>query len=110
MKMSQETQIQKTILNYLQLKENMWELYFFRSGAGAVRVNNALWKDRFFKTWKAGCSDITICKNGRFVWLEVKTEKWKQSEKQKEAERRIKKAWWEYYIVRSLEEVINLGF
>ena len=69
-----ENIIQKAIINYLQLKENLGELYFFRSWAGAVRVswNN---RDRFFKTWKAWCPDITVLKNWVFYWIEVKNEK-----------------------------------
>lgn len=102
-----ENIIQKSIINYLQLKENLWELYFFRSGAGAIRVTGAS-RDRFFKTGKAWCPDITLLKNWRFIWLEVKNEKWKQSEAQKLAEEKIKKAGWEYYIVRSLEDVRSL--
>lgn len=105
-----ENLIQKAIINYLQLKENIWELYFFRSWAWAVRVKGENGRDRFFKNGKAGCPDITVCKNGKFIWLEVKNEKWKQSEKQKEAEKKINKVWWEYYIVRSVSEVMSLGF
>lgn len=40
----------------------------------------------------------------------VKTEKWRQSEKQKQAEEKIKKAWWNYFIVRNLQDVIDLWF
>lgn len=105
-----ETWIQKSIINYLQLKENLWELYFFRTSSWAVRINNPKWKDRFMKTWKAWCPDITLCKNWKFIWLEVKTETWRQNDNQKKAEERIKKAWWEYHIVRSIEDVINLWF
>lgn len=105
-----ESLIQKWIINYLQLKENSWELYFFRSGAWAVRVNNPSWKDRFFKTGKSGCPDITVCKNGKFIWIEVKTLKGKQTENQKQAEEQILKNWWDYHIVRSMLDVINLWF
>jgi len=104
-----ENLIQKAITSYLQLKENAWELYFFRSGAWAVRVTWQ-YKDRFFKTWKKGCPDVTVVKDWKFYWLEVKNEKWRQSEAQKEAEEKIKKAWWEYFIVRSLNDVIELWF
>ena len=69
-----ENIIQKAIINYLQLKENLGELYFFRSGAWAVRVAWNNWRDRMFKTWKAWCPDITILKNWVFYGLEVKNE------------------------------------
>lgn len=105
-----ENLIQKSIINYLQLKENLGELYFFRSWAWAVRVAWWNWRDRMFKTGKAWCPDITVLKNWVFYGLEVKTEKWKQSESQKKAEEKILKNGWRYFIVRSLEDVINLGF
>lgn len=85
-----EIQIQNMITNYLQLKENLWEPYFFRSWAWAVKVNNPNGKDRFFKSWKAGCPDVTVCKDWRFIWLEVKTKIWRQSDSQKQAEDRMR--------------------
>lgn len=116
----QERLIQKGIVNYLQLQENIWKLYFFRSWAWAVRVSGSNGRDRMFKTGKAGCPDVTVCKpvvvTPEMVWqvmwqftgLEVKNEKGRQSESQKKAQERIEKAWGEYHIVRSLEEVISL--
>ena len=93
-----ENIIQKAIINYLQLKENLGELYFFRSWAGAVKITGQN-KDRFFKTWKAWCPDITVLKNWVFYWIEVKNEKWKQSESQKKAEEKILKNWWKFRIL-----------
>jgi len=106
-----ENLIQNWIVNYLQLKENTWELYFFRSWAWAIKIEWRNWKRwRLFKTWKAWCPDITVCKDWKFYWLEVKDEKWKQNDNQIKAEEKIKNSWWNYFIVRSLEEVINLWF
>lgn len=103
-----ENLIQNGIINYLQLRENQGDLYFFRSGAWAVRVKWAGWRDRFFRTWKAGCPDITVLHDGQFIWLEVKNEKGKQSDNQKTAEERILKSWGKYYIVRSIQDVIDI--
>lgn len=105
-----ENLIQSWIIHYLQIKENIGELYFFRSWSWAVRISNPKWKDRFFKTGKAWAPDITICKDWKFYGLEVKNEKWSQSELQKQAEEKILKSWWEYFIVRSIQDVIDLGF
>jgi hypothetical protein len=76
-------------------------IYYFRSGAGAVKTADG-W---FFKTGRPGCPDITLVVNGKFIGLEVKDVWKKQSEGQKKAEKQIKFAWAEYYVVKSLEEV-----
>ncbi len=76
-----ENLIQNWIINYLQLKENLWELYFFRSWTWAVKIQGENWRDRFFKTWKPGTPDITVCKNWKMKtkW-ETKTS-WRKNKK-----------------------------
>lgn len=99
-----ETLIQAGIIEYLKMLDNMWKIYFFRSGAGAVRTHTG----SFFKTWRKGCPDISVVLNGKYIGLEVKNEKGRQSESQKIAEKDIKKAGWEYYIVKSVDDVIKI--
>lgn len=95
-----ETQLQKTILDYLAYQK---DIYFFRAGSGALRLENGA----YMRTGKAGCPDIVVCLKGRFIGLEVKTEKGRQSDKQKQAEKEIIKAGGIYKIVKSLEDVIH---
>lgn len=96
-----ETQIQNAICQFLQYLENQGKLYFFRSGSGALKTEAG----NYFKTGKAGCPDISLIINGRYIGLEVKTKKGRQTPNQKEAQMRIEKAGGEYYIVRSVREV-----
>jgi len=56
-----------------------------------------------------GRPDIEIIKDGWYIGLEVKQPKTKQSENQKEFERMCKEAGGEYYVVRSIDDVIELG-
>ena len=61
-----------------------------------------------FKVMKAstnGVPDIIACVQGKFIALEVKSEKGRPSKLQIVAQRRIKEAGGESYIVRSVEEV-----
>jgi len=95
-----ENQIQKSILDYLAYKKN---IYYFRAGSGSFKTE----KGGYFKTGSKGCPDIVMSYHGQFVGLEVKTEKGKQSEYQKEAEKQIKKSGGFYYIVTSIDDVIN---
>jgi hypothetical protein len=53
----------------------------------------------------AGVSDlIVILPNGKLIFVEIKTDKSKQSEKQIEFEHRVKALGYEYCIIRSLDE------
>lgn len=104
---SSETEIQSAIIDYLFLKK-----HFF------VRLNNIPpvqyigGKMVFRKMPKGsmkGLPDIMVITDGGYtVWLEVK-DKSKQSDDQKEFERRCKEKGCEYYIVRSIEDVKNVG-
>lgn len=53
----------------------------------------------------SGVSDtIIILPNSKIIFIEFKTPKGRQTEKQKEFEDRIKKHGYAYYIIRSFEE------
>lgn len=93
-----ESQIQKAILDYLSYLPN---IYFFRSGSGAIKTE----KGKYFKTGKKGCPDIIVCKNGKFIGIEVKTEKGKLSPAQIKAREEIIKAGGIYLIAKSIDDV-----
>lgn len=95
-----ESVIQKGILDYLTLYAKTNPIYFFRAGAGAVKTMQG----RYFKTGRAGLPDIVVIKD-KFIGLEVKTKTGRQSQNQKQAEKDIKAAGGEYYIVRSIADV-----
>ena len=101
-KKTPETPIQKDILKFLDDMEKLAKkpLYYFRSGAGAFKVEGG-----FFKTGRAGCPDITLVVNGKFIGIEVKAPGKQQSKNQKEAEKQIKFAGGEYYVVFSVLQV-----
>lgn len=106
--MQLEKGIQTAILNYLSILENQGKpIYAFRTQSGAVPIQRGN-KAGYFKTGRKGAPDITVCYGGRFIALEVKTEKGKLSEAQTEAAIAIKKAGGEYYIVRSVEDLTEI--
>lgn len=96
-----ETEIVKSITDFLSLLENQGKLYFSRVGSGAIKTDTG----RYFKSGKPGCPDIVACIAGQYVGLEVKTDKGRQSDKQKEAQAKIEKVKGHYYIVRSIKDV-----
>ena len=101
-KLNPEGIIQKEIIDFLDDLEKLAKkpIYYFRSGAGAFKVEGG-----FFKTGRAWCPDITLVVNGKFIGIEVKAPKKQQSKNQVEAEKQIKFAGAEYYVVFSVLQV-----
>jgi hypothetical protein len=104
-----EKDIQATICDYLTLKMNQGKLMFWRQNTGGIW--NA--KDQSYRAMPKyslnGVSDIIIVKDGWAIFLEVKRKGTKQSESQLAFEKLVKQNNGEYHVVRSLEDVIELG-
>lgn len=99
-----ESKIVSAICEYLSYKKN---LLFWRQNN--LPVFNG---DRFYAMPKysmRGVPDIIVVKDGFFIGIEVKNKKGKQSEHQKEFERKCKEAGGEYYVIKSIEEVKEIG-
>lgn len=58
------------------------------------------------KGTKKGFPDILVLINGRTIGFEVKTAVGKQSKEQKDIENKFKQHGQEYFVVRTVEEVI----
>ena len=113
-----EIQIQKAIKDYLQILENQGKLMFLRNQAGGYATKEG----HYIKMGKKGSPDLLVWKPSvewddlayeevnivRAIALEVKAEKGKQSPAQKEWQDKFEKFGGEYYIVRSVEEVMNI--
>jgi hypothetical protein len=104
-----ETQIQATICDYLAIRERQNMLMFWRQNTGGIfdvknQVRRALPKHA-----KKGVPDIIVIKAGKFIGLEVKSATGKQSDDQKLFEARLVNNGGTYYVVRSLEEVKQIG-
>jgi hypothetical protein len=95
-----ERDIQKSVLAYLN---HLKKIYFFRSGNGAIRTELG----NFFRTGRPGNPDIVVCYKGIFVGLEIKTKTGKQSPSQEKTEQEIINAGGKYFIIRSIDDVIN---
>lgn len=100
-----ETEVQRGICDYLALKRH----FFWRN-------NNAPIFDATRKTFRAmpkytmkGIPDIIVIKDGFFVGLEVKRANTKLSEHQVEFQKLCKEHGAEYYCVRSIDDVIEIG-
>lgn len=99
-----ETDVQYSICEYLAYRQH----FFWRQN-----TIPALTRDGGFRRMPAfsknGVPDIILIVDGKFVGLEVKAPKGKQSESQKDFEAGCKQAGGCYYIVTSIEDVKALG-
>ncbi|MGL5718570.1 MAG: VRR-NUC domain-containing protein [Paraclostridium sp.] len=106
-----ETEIQSSIIDYLELLEKQGKLWFSRLN-NIPPVNKG--KDgsisfrKLPKGVKKGIPDIMVLMPNRCIALEVKTKIGKQSEGQKEVEKHFIKQGHEYHVVRSLAEAIDI--
>jgi len=96
----------ESICEYLALKR-----YVF------WRQNNAPIFDTTRKAFRAmpkysapGLSDILLLKRGRVYFLEVKSAKGKISPQQEEFKAKVEAEGCEYFVVRSIDDVLKAGF
>ncbi|MEW6097491.1 MAG: VRR-NUC domain-containing protein [bacterium] len=82
-----ETEIKRTVKEYLILKG--WFHFPLLQGIGSYK----------------GLPDIIACKDGKVLFIEVKTEKGKQTAWQRVFQERIEKAGCRYVLVRGIEDL-----
>lgn len=103
-----ESEIQSSIIDYLMLLENQGKLFLHRVNNMGVYDPKRKAYRAFPKGAKKGFPDIICLKDGLLIGLEVKTGKGEQSVNQIEIEKEFKKHGAAYFVVRSLEEVIEI--
>ena len=97
--------IQVAICGYLSTRGH----FFWRQNTIPVfDVRNRSFR-RMPRFSMAGIPDIILIKDGRFIGIEVKNERGRQSTGQLLFETNCKRAGGEYHVVRSVRDVIGLG-
>lgn len=95
-----ESDIQKSILQYLKLKK----IFNYRQNSGAIKVDN-----RFLRSTSInGLPDIVCILEGIYIGLEVKTATGRLNKNQIETHRKIISAGGLVYVVRSLKDVQSI--
>lgn len=104
--MEKESDILNSICEYLSYKK---DLMFWRQNTSSI-FNAKYGTYRAMPKYSMnGIPDIIVIKDGFFVGLEVKRNKGKQSEAQKEFEKICKENGGEYWIVRNIDDVKEIG-
>ena len=107
---SNEAGIQKAVLDLLAIKEKQGKLMYWRSNnIPPSGMKNG--KQFYYKTnvhAKKGIPDIIVILNGDFIGLEIK-DKAKQSKEQKDFEKMVKDNGGEYYVIKSVDQLKEIG-
>lgn len=101
-----ESEIQSAIIDYLKILEQQGKLFFHRSNNNTVYDPIGKRFRSLAKGQKKGFPDILVLFHGKCIGIEVKTDTGRQSKEQKEIEKRFKENGAEYYVVRSVNDVI----
>lgn len=96
-----EKQIQNAVEQYLTIKK----YFFWKNNTGAMKTEYG----GFIRFGAIGSPDICLVKDGFFIGLEIKAPKGRQSEGQILFQKRLKEAGGEYYIIRSIDDLKNIG-
>jgi len=93
---------QTAVMDYLAYVENKYKnLFYFHSPVGKITTVHG----RHFIAGREGLHDITVCHEGRYIGIEMKSYKGKQKPKQKIIENIIKNAGGEYYVINEVEQI-----
>ena len=97
-----EDNIQRAIVRYLRLKGI---LVFAVPNGGSRNAREA--HNLKLSGVLAGVSDLVILMQNRAVFVELKTDKGRQSDNQKKFQQDVEKLGFEYYIWRSIDDCIK---
>ena len=106
--LSSEKDIQAVIEQYLRLLEQRKLLVYIKNNSGALKTE----RGSFLRFGKAGSPDFLIfLSEGKTIHLEVKNHRGRQTESQNQYQKQGESLGHQYYVARSLKELIEfLGF
>lgn len=96
--------IQSYVLGRLQVLENQGIVYFARTNSFSGLVTRYNGSQGYVKNSKRGMPDIVFCMHGKYVGIELKSPKGRQSPEQKLAELHITKVGGIYAVIKTSEE------
>ena len=104
-KVLSESRIQEQIVKTLRKIDNLivFSVPNELAGSQARRMS------QFIRTGLlAGVSDLIVIYHGAVYFIEVKTQKGKQSDRQKRFQTKVERQGFDYYIVRSVQDVLSI--
>lgn len=96
---STEKPTQKAIIDFLTLKK----IFHWRQNSGAMKTKHGFYKFSSIN----GIPDIIAVVNGKFIGIEVKDIKGKQSQSQKDFQKKLEEAGGTYILAKDVDTVIQ---
>lgn len=93
-----ESQIVSSCLDLLKLKN----IFSYRQNSGALKTE----RGGFIRFGTKGAPDIVAVIKGQYIGIEIKKPKGVQSPGQKEFQKNLEKAGGQYWLIRSVEELL----
>lgn len=115
-----EADIIRAIGDYLQVQRNLGKLVYIRNNTGAIPIEAGKYKRRFVRFGDKGSPDFLVFIEADLVTdtyyfqymktiaIEAKSETGKQSKEQLEWQADFERIGGKYYVVRSVDEVIEI--
>lgn len=99
------TELVNAIVAYLTMRQKRMGYCFWRNNSGALRTMSG----GFMRFGTPGSPDLIVIKDGYFIGLEAKAGSGRQSPVQKAFEKMIKDNGGEYYVIRSVDDLKEIG-
>jgi len=99
-----ESELKSMVVDYLEICQRQGRLYWDRLNSGDFIECRGPTRRRV-KGCRPGTADLFILSDDRLIFVELKAGRGKQTEEQKDFEMMIKLFGFEYYVVRSFEDL-----
>jgi hypothetical protein len=105
--LTEEGDLKKAVIDYLQYKQNQGALYWERLNSGAAFKWNG---KKFYRIQlcREGTSDLEVLSNGVTYFLELKSKKGKPTEVQRLFRDQVEAQGARYLVIRDVAEVMEL--
>jgi hypothetical protein len=105
-----ESYVLEAILEYLAVKH----IFSLRMNSGAIRMESQNGRTRYFKGHEPGTADVLalpIAEQGLHwpTWIEAKAENGKQSESQRDFQKRVEAEGHRYILARGIDDLQKAG-
>lgn len=104
-----ETEIQLAVCEYLSYQMRQGKLMFWRQNTNAIFSTKTGSFRAMPKYSMNGVSDIIVVRDGFVIFLEIKRPSGKQSDNQKQFQDLVKKNGAEYWVIRDLDDLKEIG-
>jgi len=103
-----EKDLSKQISDYLTIQENAGKLIFFRTNSFCGAITRPDGSKGWVKNNKPGVADyFMLLPNGYYLLVELKSDKGKQSQAQKDFQDKVERLCGYYQVVKSLDVLIE---